>query len=66
MDEVKHIKTDCINNPEQKLWIATKDVPEVREIFYHIQSLRYEDVPDYALIRNALKSILSRNVDIPA
>jgi hypothetical protein len=51
MDEVKHIKTDCLNNPEEKLWIITKDVPEVKNIFYHLKALKYEDVPDYALIR---------------
>lgn len=51
MDEVKHIKTECLSNPEEKLWIVTKDVPEVKNIFYHLKSLKYEDVPDYALIR---------------
>ena len=65
MDEVKHIKTDCLNNPEEKLWIVTKDVPEVKEIFYHLKELRYESVPNYALIRGQLKSILERNTDIP-
>lgn len=65
MDEVKHIKTDCLNNPEEKLWIVTKDVPEVKKIFYHLKSLKYEDVPDYALIKGQLKSILERNTEIP-
>ena len=65
MDEVKNIKTECLNNPEEKLWIVTKDVPEVKNIFYHLKRLKYEDVPDYALIRNQLKSILERNIEMP-
>jgi len=36
MDEVKKIKTDCLSNPEEKLWIVTKDIPEVKQIFYHL------------------------------
>jgi len=36
MDEVKNIKTECLNNPEEKLWIITKDIPEVKHIFTHI------------------------------
>jgi hypothetical protein len=51
MDEVKNIKTECLSNPEEKLWIVTKDIPEVRSIFHHIQSLGYKDKPNYALIR---------------
>ena len=26
MEEVKNIKTECLNNPDEKLWIVTKDV----------------------------------------
>jgi hypothetical protein len=52
MDEVKNIKTECLSNPEEKLWIVTKDIPEVRTIFHHIQSLGYRDKPNYLLIRN--------------
>ena len=51
MDEVKNIKHECLSNPEEKLWIVTKDIPEVKHIFYHIQSLNYKDRPDYELIR---------------
>lgn len=43
MDEVKNIKNECLSNPEEKLWIVTKDIPEVKEIFYHIKSLEYKD-----------------------
>lgn len=66
MDEVKNIKTECLNNPEEKLWIATKDVQEVKNIFYHLRSLTYKDIPNYELIRNQLKSILSKNIEIPS
>lgn len=51
MDEVKNIKHDCLSNPDEKLWFVTKDIQEVKEIFYHIQSLGYKDKPNYAFIR---------------
>jgi hypothetical protein len=65
MDEVKNIKQECLSNPEEKLWIVTKDIPEVKRIFYHIQSLNYKDKPNYALIRDQLRSIYQRNCEIP-
>jgi hypothetical protein len=65
MDEVKAIKTDCLENPEQKLWIATRNMVEVRNIFNHIKGLGYKDRPDYELVRNNLKSILNCNKGIP-
>jgi hypothetical protein len=65
MDEVKNIKTECLNNPEEKLWIVTKDVQEVKNIFFHLKSLTYKDVPNYAYIRNQLKSILNKNMEVP-
>ena len=43
MDEVKNIKNECLNNPEEKLWIVTKDIQEVKNIFYHLKSLSYKD-----------------------
>ena len=66
MDEVRAIKTECIIvNPGEKLWRgATKNIEEVRVIFDHLMALRYEDKPNYELIRNNLKSILSRNQGI--
>ncbi len=66
MDEVKTIKTECLGQPEEKLWIATRNMVEVRNIFNHIKSLNYKDRPNYELIRNNLKSILNVNVEIPA
>lgn len=66
MDEVKHIKTECLNNPEEKLWIVTKDIEEVKNIFYHLKALSYKDVPDYQFVRNQLKSILAKNIEIPS
>ena len=65
MDEVKNIKQDCISSPEEKLWIVTKNIPEVKNIFHHIKDLSYKDKPNYQLIRNQLKSILQNNQDIP-
>ena len=62
MDEVKTIKTDCMSKPEEKLWIATKHMVEVKNIFNHIKSLNYKDRPNYELIRNNLKSILNVNI----
>lgn len=65
MDEVKAIKTDCLSKPEEKLWIATKEMIEVRNIFAHIKTLGYKERPNYQLIRNNLKSILNTNMEIP-
>jgi hypothetical protein len=65
MDEVKAIKTDCMAKPEEKLWVATRHMVEVRNIFNHIKSLGYKDKPNYELIRNNLKSILNSNMEIP-
>ena len=65
MDEVKNIKTECLNNPEEKLWIATKDIVEVKHIFYHLKNLSYKDKPNYAFIKANLKSILNKNLEIP-
>ena len=65
MDEVKNIKTECLNNPEEKLWIVTKNIPEVKNIFFHLKSLNYKDQPSYSYIRGQLKSILNRNLEIP-
>ena len=39
MDEVKNIKNECLNNPEEKLWIITKDIQEVKQIFNHLKKL---------------------------
>ena len=63
MDEVRAIKTECILvNPKEKLWRgATKNIEEVRTIYHHLMGLRYEDKPDYSLIRESLRSILARN-----
>jgi hypothetical protein len=52
MDEVKNIKTECLSNPEEKLWIVTKDLIEVKNIYYHLMRLTYKDKPDYQYIRD--------------
>ncbi len=67
MEEVRLIKHECIMvDPEKKLWRgATKNIEEVRTIFYHLMSLKYEDKPDYELVRGCLRKILARSVSIP-
>ncbi len=65
MDEVRLIKTNCFANPNEKLWRGpTRNIQEVRTIFNHLNSLRYEDKPDYQLVKNCLKSILVNNEGI--
>jgi len=64
MDEVKNIKTECLSNPEEKLWIVTKDIPEVKLIFNHIQSLGYKDKPNYSYIKLQLQSIYARSIEV--
>ena len=62
MDQVKKIKTHCLQNPENMLWSATKSLPEVRNIFNHLLRLSYADRPDYDFIRNELKNIYLKNM----
>jgi hypothetical protein len=43
-DEVKDIKMKCLSNPEKYLWTTTtRRINAIRDIFYHIKSLNYED-----------------------
>lgn len=61
MQQVKEIKTKCFKNPHVKLWTGpTKVMVEVQQIFEHIESLDYEDCPDYNLILNLLVEIYNR------
>jgi hypothetical protein len=54
-DEVRDIKLRCLSNPETFLWTTTtKRLPQAALIFRHIQSLNYEDKPDYEYIRSQL------------
>lgn len=61
MEQVKEIKTQCLEDPEKYLWVVTKDVQEVKNIFYHLKKLNYSDKPDYDYIRNELKTIYLKN-----
>lgn len=47
MDEVKDIKTRCLKAPERLLWDKTKNIVEVKNIFYYINRLKYSDQPNY-------------------
>jgi len=51
MDEVKAIKTKCLENPESYLWIKTKYIEEVKNIFYHLKDLNYSQKPNYQYIK---------------
>ena len=62
MDEVKDIKTKCLKNPEQYLWKKTKNILEVKNIFYYIKKLEYADKPDYAYIKQQLINIYENQV----
>ncbi len=44
--------------PEEHLWRATREMSGVRAIFQHLQSLSYDDTPNYALVQEQLKNIL--------
>ncbi|CDW88961.1 UNKNOWN [Stylonychia lemnae] len=61
-DEVKDIKARCLGNPEKYLWItSTKNIQQVKDIFYHLKNLDYYDAPNYAYIRNKLMEIKFNN-----
>ena len=61
MEEVKTIKHKCLENPDKHLWIKTKNIPEVKNIFYHLRSLSYTDKPNYSLVKQQLISIYEQN-----
>lgn len=53
INQVKDIKNKCLRHPKKKLWVGpTREIPEVEQIFNHIESLDYVDKPDYALIKH--------------
>ena len=60
MEQVKEIKTKCLKNPEKMLWDKSKNIDEVKNIFYYINKLKYKDQPDYQFIKNQLISIYER------
>jgi hypothetical protein len=39
MDQVKDIKTRCLDDPEPLLWDKTKNIEEVKEIYRYIRGL---------------------------
>ncbi len=63
VDEVRDIKAKCLADPENQLWkTTTASIPEVRNIFYSLSALKYEDRPDYEYIQSQLQQILDREV----
>lgn len=61
MDDVKLIKARCMADPESYLWKSTtRDLSEIKQIFYSISKLHYADRPDYDFIRNQLYSLLQK------
>ena len=64
MDEVKDIKTKCLKNPEKYLWQKTKNLKEVKNIFYYLKKLTYADQPNYDYIKQQLISIYENNQPI--
>ena len=64
MDEVKTIKERCLKQPEKYLWKTTKEYDQIKNIFYHLLSLKYEDKPDYSYIRSELHLILERHISL--
>jgi hypothetical protein len=62
MNQVKEIKEVCIKDPENKLWSTeTSDLPEIKDIYHHINELEYKDQPNYDFIRKKLKLIFERS-----
>lgn len=61
MDEVKIMKAWCLSDPEHNLWCSTtRNMPEVRNIFYKIKQLQFADRPDYDYIREQLNTLLQK------
>lgn len=61
--EVRDLKQLAMENPEQHLWIETREMMGVRAVFNHLRSLTYTSKPDYALIAEQLKNILLSEVN---
>lgn len=52
------MKEYCLNNALSKLFLNyTKDKPQIIEILNHLNQLKYEDRPNYKLIRSKLSEI---------
>lgn len=61
MDEVRNMKAWCLSDPENCLWCSTtKNMQEVRNIFYKLKQLQYSDRPDYDYIRDQLTTLLQK------
>ena len=61
-DTVMSIKQKCMQNPVEDLWGCNRniaDIKQLRQIFYHILNLKYEDQPNYSYIRMLLLDIRS-------
>lgn len=63
MDELVKAKANCLANPEQFLWRTTAGIPELKNIFYYLNTLRYSDRPNYGYIHSQLNQILDRELN---
>lgn len=58
MNQVRDIKKACLNDVENQLWSQeTADLPEIKDIYFSINQLKYPDKPDYKFIRDKLLAI---------
>lgn len=49
-NEVRDLKINALEQPEEKLWSMTKNMAEIKSIFHSINSLGFDDEPDYKFI----------------
>jgi len=61
-EKIANRKRECLSNPEKELLCNNPHRKEILSILYHIQSLQYQDRPDYEFIRGVLKGIWSKEL----
>ena len=61
VDDVRDVKIKCFKEPEKYIWTSTTSkMSEVRNIYYTLYNLKYEDRPDYNYVRLQLMSLLNK------
>ena len=62
-ESIMEIKEKWLKQPELYLWTnKTWTFPEVKEIWYYIASLEYDQIPNYKYIDNLLKKMMFKSV----